>query len=161
MCKDVSTSQAEANKHYKLNHPPLPCPQCHLTFVNPCSLRRHKYSHVSLKFFCQSCGKGYAFESDLNNHKLKHRCHPGYQCNQVSSGRICGKWYFAKGDLTKHLKTHSGVVHQCYECDYMTFDVQYLQAHRYTHLECEEYHCSKCECRFKHHMQLKRHLEKC
>ena len=161
VCKDVSTSQAEANKHYKLNHPPLPCPQCHLTFVNPCSLRRHKYSHVSLKFFCRFCGKGYAFESDLNNHKLKHRRHPGYQCNQVSSGRICGKWYFAKGDLTKHLKTHSGVVHQCYECDYMTFDVWYLQAHRYTHLECEEYHCSKCERRFKHHMQLKRHLEKC
>ena len=73
MCKTVSSSQAEASKHYRSNHPPLLCSQCLLSFLNPCSLRRHSYSHVSLKFFCRFCEKGYAFKSDLNNHKLKHQ----------------------------------------------------------------------------------------
>ena len=161
LCKVVSSSQAEPNKHYRSNHPPLSCSQCSLTFSNLCSLRRHRYSPISLKFFCRFCEKGYTFESDLNNHKLKHQRHPGYQCNQVNNGRICGKWYFAKGDLTKHLKIHSGIVHQCYECNYTTYDIRYLRAHWYTHLDREKYRCPNCECSFKHHTQLKRHSEKC
>ena len=107
--------------------------KCEQFFNNPCSLRRHKYSHLELKFPCRSCSRSFPFESDLVNHHLKHQRHPGYQCNHQSEGTVCGKWFFAKSDLTRHIKTHSGKIHLCMECDYTTYDIRYLIAHRYTH----------------------------
>ena len=62
-----------------------------------------------------------------NNRRLKHRCHPGHQCNHEANGGICGKWFFAKSDLNKHAKIHEGQIHQCYECGYTTLDKRYLE----------------------------------
>ena len=156
-----SVSQAQANKHYRESHPPLQCIICKQLFNNPCSLWRHKYVHLELKFPCQSCSKSFPFESDLVNHCLKHRCHPGHQCNHQTDGKICAKWFFAKSDLNKHTKVHSGIIYSCMECSYITYDVRYLCAHIYTHSDHERYQCSKCGEHFKHHTQLIRHSEKC
>ena len=130
-------------------------------FNNPCSLHRHRYSHLELKFPCRSCRRCYPFESDLANHCLKHRRYPGHQCNHQSEGTVCRKWFFVKSDLNKHIKIHSGKIHSCLECNYTTYDIRYLYAHRYTHSDREKYMCAKCNKRFKHHTQLKHHLEKC
>ena len=157
----VTDSQALANKHYHKNHPPLKCPNCEQLFNNPCSLQRHKYSHLELKFPCRSCSRSFPFESDLINHRLKHRRHPGHQCNHQSKGTVCRKWFFVKSDLTKHIKTHSGNIHSCMECDYTTYDIRYLRAHMYTHSDQEKYVCGNCNKHFKHHTQLIRHKEKC
>ena len=37
VCGFVTTSQSEANRHYKNNHPKLPCPHYSMTFNNPSS----------------------------------------------------------------------------------------------------------------------------
>ena len=163
ICEVVSDSQAAANTHYRAKHPPLKCPNCTQTFNNPCSLRQHKYNHKELRFPCHSCSKSFAFESDLNNHRLKHRCHPGHQCNHHMDTGVCGKWFFAKSDLNEHAKIHEGHIYQCFECGYTTLDKRYLHAHQYTHSDLERYTYPNATCLrcFKHHTQMKRHLERC
>ena len=96
ICDVVSDSQAAANAHYRAKHPPLKCPDCTQTFNNPCLLRCHKYNHRDLWFPCCTCNKNFAFESDLNNHRLKHRCHPGHQCNHRIDTGICGKSFMLR-----------------------------------------------------------------
>ena len=81
LCNIISESQATANAHYRTTHPQLSCEECKQLFNNPCSLRRHLYHHKELKYPCHSCDKYFAFESNLNNHCLKHRRHLGHQCN--------------------------------------------------------------------------------
>ena len=154
LCSVITESQAAANNHYRLNHPPIKCTDCDAVFNNPNSLRRHKYTHLEMNYLCHTCGKRYPFESDLANHRLKHRRNPGHMCNHDVNGVICGKWFFASSDLTKHAKTHRGIIYRCYECSYTTIDVRYLRAHRYTHSDKERYKCSKCDQPFKHHTQL-------
>ena len=132
-----------------------------MLFTNPCSLHRHKYTHMEKKFSCRNCNKSFPFESDLASHRLKHRHHPGFQCSHNQNRSVCGKWYFAKSDLAKHACTHSGKVYSCYECDYMTTDIRYLRVHRYTHSDKLKYMCKNCEETFKHHTQMRRHEEKC
>ena len=146
ICDVVSDSQAAANAHYRAKHPPLKCPDCTQTFNNPCSLRCHKYNHRDLWFPCCSCNKNFTFESDLNNHRLKHRHHPGHQCNHRVDTGICGKWFYAKSDLNKHAKIHDGHIHQCFECSYNTLDKRYLHAHQYTHSNLERYICPNATC---------------
>ena len=161
LCQHVADSQASANKHYKENHPPVSCNNCNMLFSNPCSLRRHKYTHIEKKFSRRNCNKLFPFESDLASHRLKHRRHPGFQCSHNQNGNVCGKWYFAKSDLAKHARTHSGEIYSCYECDYMMIDVCYLRAHRYTHSDKLRYKCKNCSETFKHHTQMKQHEKNC
>ena len=91
LCSVVTESQAAANKHYRTNHPPIKCPDCDTIFNNPNSLRRHKYTHLEMNYLCRTCGKRFPFESDLANHRLKHRRNPGFMCNHEVDGVICGK----------------------------------------------------------------------
>ena len=136
--------QALANKHYQECHAHLKCPNCEQQFNNPCSLHRHKYSHLELKFPCRLCSRSFPFESDLANHCLKHWRHPGHQCSHQSEGKVCRKWFFAKSDLTKHAKIHSGKIHSCLECPYTMYNIRYLRAHRYMHSDHEKYSCPNC-----------------
>ena len=161
ICNLVTDSQAKANKHYRSNHPPVKCHSCCLTFNNPNSLRRHSYTHLPMKYPCRSCDRVFPFKSDLVNHRLKHRQNPGFICNHELKGGICGKWFYAKSDLTKHMKIHDGVVYSCYECNYTTLDIRYLRAHCYTYSDRECYKCEICNKPFKHHTQLKLHKENC
>ena len=161
VCQSVFSSQGLANRHYRDTYPPVSCPECCIVFNNPNSLCQHKYKHLPMKFPCDSCGKSFPFESDLAGNCLKHRRHPGYQCNHKANGTMCGKWYFSKSDLKKHARMHSGKIYCCYECKYTTLDIRYLCAHCYTHSDRLKYHCKNCEEMFKHHTQLKFHREKC
>ena len=154
LCSVITESQAAANKHYRTNHPPIKCPDCDAIFNNPNSLRRHKYTHLDMNYPCRTCSKHYPFNSDLADHRLKHRRNPGFMCNHDVDGVICGKWFFASSDLTKHAKTHHEIIYSCYECSYTMIDVRYLRAHRYTHSDKERYKCTKCDKPFKHHTQL-------
>ena len=162
MCKHPSYSQAEANHHYKTNHPPLKFSKCDQLFNNPCSLRRHFYSHTKEEpHTCRNCGCNFACESDLSAHRLKYCRHPRFMCNHDINGKVCGKWFFAKSDLTKHALIHSGKIHRCMECDFTMLDKRYLKAHIYTHSDHMQYSCSNCGEQFKHHTQLISHRVKC
>ena len=161
ICSVITESQAMANSHYRSIHPPIKCPDCDLMFNNPNSLRRHKYTHIMMKFPCRSCGKTFEFDRDLTNHRLNHHHHPGHQCNHEINGGICGKWFFAKSDLMKHAKTHSGKIYSCFECNYMTLDIHYLRAHRYTHSNKQQYRYQRCDEPLKHHMQLLQQKQCC
>ena len=133
----MTTSQSEANWHYKENHPKLPWPHCSRTFNKPSSRQRHMYSHGELNFPCTRCRKWFPFESALSNHPIIHRRHPTQKCN--ADPENCDKWFYTVGDLNKHLKTHLKKVHQCYECNYTTYDPCYMKAHQYTHSSEEWY----------------------
>ena len=161
ICKNITDSQAEANKHYRKNHPPVMCTVCSRIFNNPCSLHRHSYCHQEKSYPCRNCGRDFPFESDLSNHRLKHHRHSSHMCNHSEKGSICGKWFFAKSDLAKHAKTHSGIVHECTKCKYTTVDIRYLCAHLYTHSELKRYNCDVCGKIFKHHTQLRCHQPDC
>ena len=150
-----------ANRHYRSNHPPMSCSECSMVFNNPNSLHQHKYKHLPMNFPCHLCGKSFPFESDLAGHRLKHRRHPGYQCNHKLNGTVCGKWYFSKSDLNKDAHMHSGKIYCCYECKYTTLNIRYLRAHHYTHSDRLKYYCDNCEEKFKHHTQFKHYREKC
>ena len=157
MCKHGAYSQAEANRHYRLSHPPIKCSKFPQVFNNPCSLRRHFYYHQEQRFLCRNCGRSFPFESDLAAHHMKYRRHPGYMCNHDVNDKICGKFFFSKSDLTKYALTHTGKVHECLECGFTTLDKRYLCAHLYTHSDKLRYTCENCGEKFKHHTQLLRH----
>ena len=62
ICSVVTESQAMANSHYRSNHPPIKCPDCDFVFNNPNSLRHHKYTHITMKYPCRTCGKVLKFK---------------------------------------------------------------------------------------------------
>ena len=125
-----------------------------MLFNNPSSLCHHKYQHMEKKFHCRTCDKLFPFKSDLASHRLKYCQHPGFQCNHDNNGSVCGKWYFAKSDLAKHARMHSGKVYSCYKSEYTTIDIGYLRAHRCTHSDKLKYKCINCKQLFKHHTQI-------
>ena len=97
--------------------PPVSCPNCSQSFNNLSSLWRYRYLHSELKYLCRAYNKSFAFDSDFNNHKLKHRHNPGHQCQKEVEGKTCGSWFFAKSDLTKHMKIHLKIVHEWRICN--------------------------------------------
>ena len=125
-CGAKRKSKQEINQHYREEHSSIKCPDCDRVFPTLDSLQRHRYSHVARdKFVCDKCGKEYPFESDLNQHKIKHR-------NKEIKTHVCMtagcEWSFMrKADLVSHAQNHSGTVHKCDQCEYSATDIRYLK----------------------------------
>ena len=129
ICKNNHSKLSDLNDHYKLAHPPLYCPDCDKEFCMPSSLERHSYIHKDLKFKCDRCSKHFPFESDQDAHMLSRMKTKGHHC--VSPN--CGKCFFSKGDLTKHIKTHSAKIWKCQLCVYTNKNKCNLKAHMRVH----------------------------
>ena len=88
--------------HYSTTHPPLSCKHCSKSYTNLLSLQKHVYMHKAEKKTCDSCGKAFAFQSQLSDHQKTHlKTKP-----QICSHPNCSKDFTHRYDLLKHECTH-------------------------------------------------------
>ena len=101
-CESTFDSISELNEHFISKHRKLKCDDCEKSFSKPRSFTKHKYQHKQAKHICNTCGKGFAFGSQLAAHMPVHgaRLH---RCDKAK----CNKSFTHAGDLKKHQKTHT------------------------------------------------------
>ena len=119
MCDVVCASTKELIKHHQCKHNILYCDVCSKAFNNPSSLVGHQYSDKELRFKCDDCDQHFAFESNLQTHRISHRTLLSHCCVYPN----CNKKFKNKGDLTRHAKEHDGIMHKCPDCSYKNPDV--------------------------------------
>jgi len=66
---------------------------------------------LTISFVCSQCGKGFEKEKFRNICELKHTNSFTIFCPVET----CGKGFYEKGPLQKHMKTHTGETP--YQCD--------------------------------------------
>ena len=64
---------SDLNAHYKHRHKSILCDKCDMIFYTPSAFERHKYVHLEHRHHCDSCGKGFRFFGELNQHTSVHR----------------------------------------------------------------------------------------
>ena len=152
-CKFSGTSQCEINRHFLAEHGLLSCSTCGKKCRTISALRKHNYEHSekAKKYPCDDCDKGFPFSSQLKLHRKKHLTALEHQCIH------CKKWFKNRGELTKHLVSHSGKTWRCKKCKYTCKDPRNLRAHMHSHGDKTRYKCTKCTRGFNFYQQLKRH----
>ena len=141
MCDKVCDSIHELSVHHQQSHNILYCDMCTKAFNNPASLACHKYVHQEPKFQCEDCDQSFPFESSLKSHRVSHRTLASFFCSHAN----CSKKFKNKGDLTRHVKEHDSVLHECPNCDYKNADIRNLESHQIKHSKIEKYSCKLCE----------------
>ena len=114
MCDIVCGSTKELTWHHHQKHNILYCDKCSKAFNNPSSLVRPQYTHKDLRFKCEDCDQEFAFERNLQTHRISHRNLASHFCVYPK----CDKKFKNKGDLTRHAKEHDGVKHKCPDGSY-------------------------------------------
>ena len=98
--------------------------------------------------------QSFPFENSLKSHRVSHHTLASFFCLHAN----CTKKFKNKGDLTRHVKEHDGVLHECPNCDYKNVDIRNLESHRIKHSKIEKYSCKLCEKQFNYNTQLRRHI---
>ena len=154
MCNTVCNSNKELTLYHQQKHNILYCEECSKAFNNPSSLAKHQYSHKKPHFKCADCDQEFAFESNSKTHCISHRTLATRCCVHPN----CQKCFKNKGDLTRHMKEHDGVLHECPDCPYKNPDIHNLESHRLTHTDIEKYVCKLCGKTFRFSTQRRQHL---
>ena len=160
-CPRTWNTRGEMCEHYRNSHPPLPCPDCSMTFTSPLTLARHSYKHKERPIECTVCGEKFAFNSELTQHIPVHKKpgSGGFFC----MANKCGKSFIRKGDLSAHVRSHNGPLLECEidpNCPYSTRNPRLYKAHLNTHTRRKKYSCKRCGEEFDYTQQVKRHVEK-
>ena len=152
-CNFAGTSQGEINRHFLNDHGSLSCTICGKQCKTISSMRKHNYEHSEKvgKYSCDDCDKRFPFASQLKLHRKKHLTALEHMCIH------CNKWFKNRGELTKHLVSHSGKIWHCQKCKYTCNDPRNLRAHMHGHGDKTRYKCPKCTRGFNFYQQLKRH----
>ena len=147
----------ELNDHFISKHRKLQCPDCDKSFNKPRSYHKHMYMHKTAKHACETCGKGFAFCSQLLAHIPVH---PSTYMHHCTSPK-CDKRFTHAGDLKKHLKSHSKKWWRCEvaRCSYKNCDERNLKSHMISHSTKKGFACRYCDKKFQWSMQLVRHYE--
>ena len=155
LCSYRGKKLKNLNKHHKANHDKIDCPICGKTFNTPASLKWHSYAHINLKYICETCQQGFAFESELTVHKAKHRKEPTFPC-------MANKCNFKFKNTRRVKQTCKGSFRYIVEVrlwnlflfkprskkSYIVPEKPHTKSHS---------HCIKCGKGFIHLIQLKRH----
>ena len=130
-CAKLFNTIAELNDYFISKHRKLTCKDCDKTFDKPQSYEKHLYIHKSAKHVCDTCGKGFAFKSQL---AAQNPIHSGVCMHHCTEGK-CSKSFTHAGDLKKHLKTHSKKWWRCEiaGCSYKNRDSRNLKSHMISH----------------------------
>ena len=75
------------------------------------------YDHQKKKKIpCETCGKLFSFQGQLNQHKIVHQTIKTHKC----MAKDCGRWFMRKADLTVHVETHNKKEYKCDKCEAFT-----------------------------------------
>ena len=154
---ETVSDYSDYNQHYLDNHPPTPCPHCPHLFSSPCTMAKHKYSHVESMFECETCRQGFTFKSQYDSHCRVHFKMQGFVCFKAN----CGQRFKCESELNVHLKAHSSKPIKCEYCDYKNMDQRNVWAHMRVHSDELPLFCILCGEHFKWQEQKRWHLPKC
>ncbi|XP_041364196.1 zinc finger protein 571-like isoform X1 [Gigantopelta aegis] len=164
-CKDCSrpfTCWRDLRRHRKIEHgekyeaklKSYECEDCHRKFLKENQLEIHRRIHTGERpLQCSLCQLFFRTQKALHKHKqtYKHSLLAGdtvkerkYLCSQ------CGKAYFRKQALQRHLKQHTGEKNfNCGHCGYRCHEVNNLKRHIALHFEAErKFICEVCGAAF-------------
>ena len=79
-CSQKIATNRELNDHFRSSHPPLTCSECKKLFLTPSAFEKHKYINYEFMYECETCSKGFHFESELSMHQRKHTTDQGLVC---------------------------------------------------------------------------------
>uniref|UniRef100_A0A667X104 C2H2-type domain-containing protein n=1 Tax=Myripristis murdjan TaxID=586833 RepID=A0A667X104_9TELE len=100
---------------------------------------------------CRVCGKGFKVLSVFKEHVRTHT--KPFSCS------TCEKVFSFKGNLKRHMMTHTGErPYSCTTCDKTFIRHSHLKAHMMTHTGEKPYSCTTCDKTFILHSLLKRHI---
>ena len=153
-CSQKFVNNKELNDHFKNSHPPLTCSDCKKLFSTPSTFEKHKYTHYEFMYECETCNKGFHFQSELSANRRKHIADQGLVCFHAK----CGKRFKHSSELNAHLKGHTGKPIKCKHCEYSNKDVRNVRAHAWVHTDIQSFLC-KCGKTFKWGSQKKRHVD--
>ena len=158
MCEKSFPSVRELNTHHRADHGIVKCHHCSKAVGTRTALDKHMYNHGNMDFLCVTCGKRFAFQSRLDQHKLVHQTESSLECTEPN----CSKKFKSIGDYNRHLKTHQdGGWYLCDFCTYKNKDKRNTMSHMRTHTKKDEgrYECDKCLKRMRYSTQFIRHKQ--
>ncbi|CAD7086815.1 unnamed protein product [Hermetia illucens] len=163
----------------------LKCCYCGLKLANNSEWYEHENSHTEdIKFKCPDCPKSFKQSHQL---KMHERCHTGdrpYKCPHCEAAfsnstnmkthvkrvhlrlmphecTICGKKFVKPGELTIHMRQHTGEKpYQCEDCGKSYTLAVKLNEHRKQHTNLRESKCPLCPMAFNSKKRLSRHMVK-
>ena len=154
-CGKCFSTQKEANCHFKDTHPPVKCDFCDRFFSCPASMLKHRYSHFETMMECETCGKGFQFQSQLKEHLCTHQTIGDWVCFKPQ----CGKRFKQESELDAHLFKHRTTKQKCDQCAYENPDPRNLRAHKRKHSDIKSFICKICGQAFMWVEQRRRHLK--
>ena len=118
----------------------MKCDYCDCHFSCPASILKHCYSHYVSMLECDTCGKGFQFQSQLNEHRCTHQKVGDWVCFRPN----CGKRFKRESELDAHLYNHHSTKIKCNQCDYKNADPRNLHAHQRKHSDINSFVCKAC-----------------
>ena len=156
LCKQKFLTLIELQNHHSTDHSIVKCNKC---FNSNESLSKHMQQHTAHQWVCDSCGKGFQYESRMLQHQTVHVREPRHHCPK----RDCNKKFKNVGDYNRHIKTHdSGIWYTCSYCTYRNKDKRNCDSHQRTHNPAgskERNECERCHKQLRFTTQVLRHRE--
>ena len=148
-------SQHDANVHFKETHPPVKCNYCERSFACPATMLKHRYSHYETMVECDTCGKGFQFQSQLTEHRRVHQVIRDWVCFKPG----CGKRFKWESELDAHLFNHQMTKLKCDQCHYKNPDLRNMRVHKRKHSDKKSFICKGCGEAFTWVQQRQRHIK--
>jgi len=160
ICAESFAFQSGLDAHKKRQHfetEKVPCDTCG-KIVKKSNMEAHiKEVHATPRFTCSWCGKGFYYQSFLNEHQ---RIHTGDFKSAVCD--LCGSNYKNVKILRRHVKyAHQDIrPYQCDHCEKKFHTKQRLERHVNGHTKLKLFQCPACGGRYDHKDNLRVHIRK-
>lgn len=108
VCRKKFKSKSALNRHTENKHGEdvqAKCEPCGKTFRSENQLKSHiRHVHSQPKYTCAKCGRKFKCHGNFNRHKKHTKCGGDGQREFKCDIDGCGKEFFRKDGLTKHIK---------------------------------------------------------